>query len=313
MEITDPLLIFYFTIASFSMASSLIVLFHLLKTIQFSIPLLFKEFRVYFLFFLQFSLLFESIASLPLIFNNTYALCQLMGWLRFYSGLSNVMVLFFFTYYYLSFLTYNRYENKILHWIYHYSIYWIVIFPCITLLPFITSSYSVSQNFICTLPLNPLGNLWSLVIFYGIIVVLLTILFIEMIYSSYKFYALDLPTIQNKQFFYSFAIYIYISLFCWIPRAYPRIVKTFDNYPVSNEFVVWITIPVYFSGIFYAIVYFIDIFFISENRIQSTTADTRQISMEQFLNIIGSGSFRASNDASINVENPINCRIEDSN
>ena len=131
-----------------------------------------------------------------------------------------------------------------------------------------------------------------------------------MIRASYQFYKLKL-SIYNR-FFYSCSVYIYISILCWLPRAYPRLVRAFLSYDVSNTFVASITLPLYVSGILYTIVYAIDLTYFASDRITSEdTREARHISLENFAKIFSSnlspsGSF-SSNAAngSQQIENPI--------
>ena len=127
MEASDPWIVFFFVVAITSFLCSLYVLINVIRIGSFT------EFRTYFLLLLHFTLLLQDLSCLPIVNVSSNGLCQFMGWLRFYSGFSNILVIFFFSLHYLCGVSFEQYENQINKFIRNYSLYVIFILPLITL------------------------------------------------------------------------------------------------------------------------------------------------------------------------------------
>lgn len=310
MQYSNSLMIALFTTAAFSFCCSLAVIYNLLVYYISQ-----KELRHYFFLYLHITLIFEDISSLPLVYVNSSGLCAFMGWFRFYSGLANVLVLFFYTYHYLSYLTYEKYADQINEFIEKYSLYVIIIFPLITLLPFSMNEYQPVQNFVCAMPTTTEGDAWELGTFYFIIIVLLGIIVFEMVRVNYQICRLQLKI--YRRFFYSCTIYIQFSVASWWPRTFPRMYHIITNRFVSNSLIAFLTIPVYISGIVFAAIFFIDELYFSPDRVRSVKR-SQEISLESFsrtlqsnLSSISNNSKRDSNNnndtdnSNYSTENPV--------
>ncbi len=228
-----------------------------------------KGTRIGLLRLLQITLLLEEISNLPIIYSGDDGLCKFIGWLRYYSGFSNLLVLFFMSFYYFSFIVIEQHSSPINRFISKYGTKIIFLLPLITLLPFSTDSYGPQDQYWCTLPLghnNRTASAWSIIIYFFWIFIILLIVTIFFVYTLYNIITYHIDLLQKL--IHSIGIYIITSLACWLPRVVLRGVHTFHSQDPSGPILVQITIPLYVSAIAYMLIYFYDVLFIEKDCIQ---------------------------------------------
>lgn len=269
MKLSDPWLIYLFIFASISTCTTISVILHLLFTKTKEIR---EDIRIKFVFILHVTILLEDISNLPEVYIHNPGICGFMGWLHYYSGLSNAIVILFMGLHYFSFLQYEWLSQDLEKWLYHYANHFIFLFPLITLLPFSQNAYSIEDNLWCTLPsTNTIANNWSIGIFYFWVILFLTTSMIQLFHAFYRFYFFQLHL--SLRLFYSVGVYIVITICCWLPRVLPRLIVYFRNLNTSNVFQIQIISVFYLSGILCAFFYVIDTCYLSQDRSLSVSKD----------------------------------------
>jgi hypothetical protein len=280
MDASDPWVIFFFIIATVSIICTLFVLTHIYLTQKFT------DNRVSLLFLLHFTVLMEDITNLPLAWVNPLWLCQIFGWLHFYTGLCNLIVISFMSFYYFSYLNLENYSSSINKFIHKYSFSIIFGFPLITVLPFSTSSYAISGGMWCTLPSGSrVSNNWAIGVFYVWAFLFSLSSMFQYAYTRYRFIRYKLPL--GNRLSLSVGSYIIVSIFCWFPRIIPRFVHFFMYYTSSNLLVLLTTLPLYVSGILYSFIYVLGLVYLDDNRTDSRADSTGNLSSFQISNLEG--------------------------
>lgn len=241
--------IFYFIFAGISMISSSVVTYKILQLGSF------KANTTYLFLNLHVSLLIEGVSSLPVIYVPNTTICNMMGFLHFYSGLANILVMICLTLVYVNFLIYNN--NRLNEAIKYFSSYVIFILPLITILPMSTNSYGVSIDQWCTLPSGDYtANIWSMVIFYLWVWAGLLFSAIVCIWATVYAYRHDLEI--ARKLFFSIGLYVIITLVCWLPRSVPRFLHIFIDFESSTLLYLLTNLPLYISGLLYSIFFYFD-------------------------------------------------------
>jgi hypothetical protein len=155
MKYSDPLMITLFTIAAVSALCTLCVLMHLFVTH----PVM--DIRILLIFLLHATVLMEDISNLPIVYNGSNVICHFMGWLHYYTGFANILVVSFLSVHHFGYLNIESHSHLINRYIRKYSVYMIFGLPLITLLPFITNSYGLETEIWCVLPGNRTANTWA--------------------------------------------------------------------------------------------------------------------------------------------------------
>lgn len=270
MKPSDSFLIFFFIFASFAILSTFFIIFHFFYL--FDRKCFFSDRLAIRLFFLlHFTVFLQEWVNLPFLWISPSGLCSTIAWLRYYLGLMNIVILFFLSLHYFSYLTMGGGElltiERINQWIFKYSLYFIVGFPLITLFPFFSTAqagggssssggYHAYRDMWCILDANSgeNANLWAMGIFYFWILLLLFLIVCQFIFSLYRIRRYQLNI--NPSLLILLGSYIFISIICWLARVIIRLAHfTYSYYP-SNLILLETTYPLYLSGILYALVYF---------------------------------------------------------
>jgi hypothetical protein len=245
-QIETNLLIIFYVIAAICILGNALVICTLLRVSTI------KAITTYLVFILHVSCFFQSISSLPAVYNGNSGMCQFMSGIHYYTGLVNVgsMVI-------LSIVYYNytvKLNTQMLKNINRYGIKILYVFPLITFLPFATDSYGNSGDTWCTLDNSLLADAWSIMVFYAWVI-------IAFIISSWLFGYIIYWTSKHDigirgRLFWSLGIYILITLLSLLPRIIPRIAWLMYPYNIS-----WITqwvleLPAYLAGICYVACYY---------------------------------------------------------
>lgn len=253
MEVDNPWMIAFIIIVIVSMMCTPVVIWHM----YYHAP--FAELKYSLLFVLHITLYLEEISTLPYAWSSVDVLCDVMGWLHFYSGFANVLVVTQMGFHYLSYLI-SHYPTQINSWIQKYGTYVTFGLPLITLLPFSTNSYGVSNEVWCTLPSGSLvANNWAIIVFYAWIWLCLFLNTGQLTIALFRLSQQTGVEQVRNNIFSSIGLYIAITTLCWLPRAIPRLIHLFMDYKTSDILYLLTTVPLYLSGLGYAICYYIDV------------------------------------------------------
>jgi hypothetical protein len=268
--VTAPSMISFLVIAAVSMACTLSVIAHIYHTSSF------EDLRIVLIFLLHISVFIEDLSTLPYAYSWNDDFCSAMGWVHFYSGFCNINVVTLMGFHYLGSITSETRAHRINKWISYYGHYFIFGLPVITVFPFITDSYGVSNNNWCTLPSKSRrSNDWAVGIFYGWIWILLLVNILQLTYSLYRSLKYDREVCRRLVL--SIGLYILLTILCWLPRTVPRFVHLFVSYDSSDELYLWTTLPLYLSGLGYAACYLLDVRMHPRQR-RTSSIDSSQLS-----------------------------------
>ena len=201
---------------------------------------------------LHLSLFLEEIATLPFAYLGNHRFCAFMGWLHTYSGLSNIMAASLLTLFYLNMMDCN--EKYVWTFIRRQKFFLPVIFPLITLLPFITGSYGVSYEHWCSIETTSEGNVWSIVVFYMWAWLMLFLSVSLIIYVYTKQLKREVPFATAKKIVSAGGIYVLVCVLCWAPRTVPRIFYLITGAEVLDHAHMWTVLPLYLSGILFLLI-----------------------------------------------------------
>jgi hypothetical protein len=270
MEPSDPLMVFFLVIACISMVSTSAVIYHIYTRLNFD------DLRVPLLFFMHVSVLLEDLSTLPYAFSWNNQLCDIFGWLHFYSGFWNINIVTLLGFHYLAGITSGKWSHKINKYINKYGFRLSFFLPMITLLPFSTDSYGKSNDHWCTLPSGSRqSNNWAIAVFYSWIWTLILVNIIQFSYSFYQSWKFDKELC--KRLMLTIGLYIFVTILCWLPRTIPRFLHLFLSFSTSDRLYLLTTLPLYLSGIGYAICYTIDYQLVARER-RTSSVDSNQLS-----------------------------------
>ena len=264
MNDNDPWLIAFWCLAGVSMVNMLCVIFHFFTHGDFN------ELRMKLLAILYLTVIVEEASYLPATYNGIRGLCQFMGWLHYYSGFIDVIVILLMSCHYFSFICAEKYQELINDAISKYGILFAFTFPLITLLPFSTQSYGENREIWCTLSSQKKVSVdWAFIIFYCWIILFLIIGNIQFFYALHRLSKLEIG--MRKRLFYSSGVYILISTYAWIPRIFMRILdfKVQGSHNIAN---IITTGQLYVSGLMFGCVYVVTRPASQKNRTTSVSA-----------------------------------------
>lgn len=186
-------------------------------------------------------------------------MCGLMAFASFYFGLLNALVTVLLTIAYYNIIQNNRPEIE--KGIKKYGVKSALIFPLITVLPFITNSYQAIGDS-CTLSLDRTSDLWSIFTFFlwmFLALLFCTLLFAYIIYRASRYNTVGL----RRRIFRCVGVYILITILCLIPRVVLRtiVILDFRNQSQNDDAITpdsesVVELPQYIVGIAYAICFF---------------------------------------------------------
>eukprot|EP01040_Poterioochromonas_malhamensis_P001489 gene1489-1577_t len=240
MEEDFPLFIIYFIFATCGIVGS----FHVLFTIWFSFDSC-HTCSTLLVLFLHLSLVSEEITALPFLFKYNSTLCQIIESFFEYFGLMNIVVIGLIVYAHRwsildpTIRIPRNYVNG--------GIFFVLVFPMITFLPFIDKIYVTPDSPWCSLPYSS-GLNWVL----GVYLIWVWMVLIMSLLSSFDL-AHRLMTTSGKLFrsyLTTIGMYTVVSLLCWIPRT---IVRFSGNDTNTARFAAYI--PIYVSGMLYSLIF----------------------------------------------------------
>lgn len=241
-----PEFVSFYTIASISFLTSTWVTVTIFRFGSF------KAHTTKLLFSLHASLLLEGISVLPNVYSWNLGLCKTMAFLHFYSGLSNIVSVTLLVFYYRNIFFQNY--RRIVSFLHNNAVYLVTIFPLITVLPFSTNAYNELNDNWCTLETNGEdSNIWAFSVFYGIVWPLLLVCTVVLTVTVVQVYRAD-RELGNK-LLSTVGAYCIISVACWVPRTFDRIVHftTNDSADDDHHFISYM--PVYICGICYFLIF----------------------------------------------------------
>lgn len=196
--------------------------------------------------YLHVTQLVDCVASLPFVYSQNSSLCAMMGFLRNYSCVANVLVNVFAVLSANDLLFHSDPERyKLASW----KSFTIFGFPLMTLLAFSTGSYGrVGDDGWCSFPRNALGNIWSYVLVYSWVWLLLLFITVKLIRILWL---VRLSPDMALKVVRSLGIYAVVNLLCWVPRSMARIGLSETNLDLSY-------LLVFVTGILYSCVHAVD-------------------------------------------------------
>lgn len=235
----------YYAIAALSALCSLFVCFTLwlfasLKTTATQLLLI-----------LHFTLLCEEVCSLPFIFAWNRGLCATIAFFHFYAGFANAISIGLLVISY----RYHFMDDTfgLTNLIQKYSLHFVTIIPLITLLPFITNSYSNDNDVWCTMKTSSrTTNVWAFCTFYGWAWLILNLSTLVLVITMYQVYIVDREI--GMKLFSTTGMYAIIAILSWLPRTAIRFWNV-DNQDEDNTALLFAYFPVYISGILYTVVF----------------------------------------------------------
>lgn len=193
--------------------------------------------------YLHFTLLLQNIATLPYVYNGNSAICQIMGFLRYYSGLANIVIVG---------LMVQTYKFLFLEDVYHlspridkYAEYVVFIFPLITVLPFCMNMYATTDLTWCVEPLETgFDYLWFWVAFYFWSTTIIIYSAFSLFNTVWTVYNTD--RVLGRKLVKTVGFYVVISLVVWV-------FLTISSFNLINN--VWNFLIVDISGIVYFLLF----------------------------------------------------------
>jgi hypothetical protein len=271
MDASSPWILICFALAIVSVTLLLVVDIHIYAYRDFN------QIRSKLLFWLYLTLTVEEIAYLPFAYIQVPGLCRFMAWLHYYCGLTSVLLIYLLSLHYFSYVSNEKNARPINKFISKNGLRLAFGFPMITILPFATNSYGVSNNLTCTLPHESnVANIWAYTIFYGWVMLLLLFALAHFLYSFLQVAHFHLGL--HRQLFISCGAYILIAFIAWIPRLLERIFQFRINHSVNTGNIATL-LPIYAAGILYGVIYFIDFGFINPSKTESFDAVNRHMSI----------------------------------
>lgn len=246
----DPTDTAYYVVSALSMAGSLLVM---LSIASHGVN---RSCFTFLLICFHLSLLGEEIATLPDVYTSNGHLCVAMQFFHFYFSLMNIVVVVMLVEAHRSSILEDPFQSRAK--ILKYGIYVILLFPLITLLPFVDGTYTAESSDAdgdddtrgwCTPPNRVSWSIGVYFIWVWLFLILIVVLFSNSLYRIYQ---------RDKAFAKTFSttigLYVIISIVSWIPRAFERFIRYND--PSTNTIILFIAyLPINISGILYVFVY----------------------------------------------------------
>lgn len=200
-----PLFIALFVIASINILCSIFVIVTL---IQYGSSSISSRLILY----LHLTLLFEDISTFPYVYNGNEIICEIMGFIRVYSGLSNVLLVGMMVQIYRNLFVDDKHDWTA--FINSYVEYIAFVFPLITVLPFSMHMYYGEAGTWCAEPLYTWVQIlwfWMVSLLWTYAVILYSIVALSR--TLYTVYRAD-PEMASK-LVKTIGLYAVVSLTVW--------------------------------------------------------------------------------------------------
>lgn len=245
--------------------------------------------------YLHFTLLVQNVSTLPYVYTGNSAICQIMGFLKYYSGLSNIVIVG---------LMVQTYKFLFLEDVYNispridkYAEYFVFAFPLITVLPFSMNMYETNDVTWCVeLLVTNLEYVWFWVAFYfwsSIIILYSSFSLFNTVWTVYK-----ADRVLGKKLVKTVGIYVVIALIVWI-------FLTISASDLINN--VWDFLIVDISGIVYFLLFLTEKKALKLLEFQTRTTNNINTTTESLYNrsTIATNSLDVTVDSSGNRSNKI--------
>lgn len=234
----------YYTVASVSMLCSAFVIL----TLWFHGSLRTSATRL--LLALHVTLVCEELTSLPNVFNGNDVICTGVAFLHFYFALASIIAIGFLVISY----RYHFFRDSlgINKFIQNWALWLVILFPTITLLPFITSAYQEHSGPWCSIGSHWDDYTWTFVVFYLWVWIILFSSAIWLAYTMVQIYKIDKSS--GHRLFSTVGMYSIVSIAAWIPRSAEQLMNYTSGSLKSSEWVISY-IPIYLAGILYTMVF----------------------------------------------------------
>jgi hypothetical protein len=288
------LLIFFFIVASISMFGNAFITFYFLR---FSAM---KAVTTYVIFLIHASAFLQNVAALPVVYNGNSGMCEFMAAAHYYAGLVNIGATFLLTLIYYLYTV--EYDVGRLRFINNIGTKILLAGPVIVVLPFITNSYGNTGSVWCSIAVsNLIANIWSFIVFYIWVIILLIVNFILLRYIVY--YSTKHEIGIRGRLFWSLGIYILITLVCLLPRIIPHIIGLIFEIGYNFVWQIVLEISIYVAGILYVLCFYFnrrDIWFY-ESKLTEEISDLAalEVSFEDLKNMLTSAIDEESQDRKI--------------
>jgi hypothetical protein len=267
------------------------------------------------------SLIGELFATIPHLYGYSVAVCEAAQFFHFYFSLANIVVLTLLVESHRSSLLEDFFRSRQL--ILKYGLFFIVLFPLITILPFTDRGYGLQQeddaHGFCVPSFNR-DAAWELAVFFVWVWLFMFIIAMLMGLLQYRLYRSD--KVLAKNLFSTIGLYVIVGIMSWIPRSFERMAR-YSNSDAA-EIVYFIAyFPVYISGVLYTLIFLYeqqslerlhafpdevgDLSFTWEKSeiwdlIRNSQADGMKAS---FASMFGSPSMVGARPTSVHIHNPI--------
>lgn len=169
--------------------------------------------------YLHVTLLLEELSTIPYLYNGNHGLCEFMGFLHLYSGMTNSVVVLFMTLIYRYIFIEDTY--KVSQFITARLEFLIFIPSLVSALPFTTSSYGEVESAWCDIENSTDSSaIWATLLFFGWICTLIVISGIVFCVTVWRVHKTD-PEMA-KRLLRTIGLYGMVSVVAWLPRVVSR-------------------------------------------------------------------------------------------
>jgi hypothetical protein len=237
--------IIFYILAGFSMTGSIYVIATILRYGSQ------KSCFTFLLLYFHISMFGQEIVTLPYTYNSVANLCVAMQFFHFYFGLMNIILVGLLVEAHRGTIFDENKETVM--FIKNNGIYFFLGIPMITVLPFITSSYDITDDVygFCTLPYQ-LSSAWALGIYYAWVWVILFYCIGVSTYGTIKIYRKD--KVLGKMFLSTIGLYTVIAILLWIPRSLERAAQINSKVPNAQSYFTSY-FPINISGILCTLIF----------------------------------------------------------
>ena len=244
----SPLLICYVIMGAFSIIGSSFVAITLAR---------FGSLKTVFtrlMFLLHVSLIAEEFTIIPFIYDYSIITCTFNEWMHFYSGLMNAVIIMMLVLSYRYLFFEDTYH---INWfVQKYGVWFVCLFPLITLLPFSSKEYYRDNREFCTPSISRSNsNLWAIFAFFIWAWLALAVSTVGLADTLFRVYRTDQA--MGRKIMSTVGMYNIASIVCWLPRSLFRLSQLTTGHVHEQRGLIFAAyMPVYFAGLMYTLIFF---------------------------------------------------------
>lgn len=169
---------------------------------------------------LHFTILMQNVFSFPYVYNYNTRLCSAVGFFRTYFSIANAVVIAIFSLHYRQIFFPDKYRLTAFFLQHRRKI--IFLLPLLTLIPFAHEGYGQIENGFCSIKTDDDDRTtYSIILYYFLVVIVVGFTIIQILYTIIKVYLYtDLSVASSLAS--SAGLYVFVSVFTWIPRFASR-------------------------------------------------------------------------------------------